>query len=361
MAIICNHDLGRWLELSGDGGRAGLIGPYGFEHLAAAGNCALTWSDAKHRRPWTFPLVRRIAAKIEWVRPELAGWAAWLVSLRAVRGADLVLAVFEDQGLAGASARRVGLLRRKRLVVVVCWAADRVDAMSAQTRDRVAQALREVDVIIVYSRNQIDILAEAFRLDRAKIHFVPFGIDASFFGHQELEESSDYVLFVGRDRSRDLDTLLEAAPAITGEILVVTSRELLGNRSVPQNVTPVFNIDHIEYRALLRGSRVVCVPTHAPAYPGGQTVLLEAMATGRPCVTTASPAVRDYVEDGQTGLLTAPHDAAQVAQAVNLVLNDVELARRLGNAARAEVERRFNHRHMWARFVDAVDARDWMS
>lgn len=70
--------------------------------------------------------------------------------------------------------------------------------------------------------------------------------------------------------------------------------------------------------------------------------ILEAMATGVPVVATDVGGVRDIVRDGETGLLVPPEDPDSLADALNRVLTDRELAEKLRSNAFALVhERRF--------------------
>jgi glycosyltransferase involved in cell wall biosynthesis len=71
-------------------------------------------------------------------------------------------------------------------------------------------------------------------------------------------------------------------------------------------------------------------------------VLVEAMAMARPIVATAVGGVPDIVVAGQTGLLVPPADAAALAGAVRVLLDDPGLAARLGAAGRARAESTFS-------------------
>jgi glycosyltransferase involved in cell wall biosynthesis len=85
---------------------------------------------------------------------------------------------------------------------------------------------------------------------------------------------------------------------------------------------------------------VLCLPsTYGEGVP---KILLEAAACGRPVITTDWPGCRDAVEDGKTGLLVPPGDPTALANALNRLLTDASLRRRLGGAARALAEREFD-------------------
>jgi glycosyltransferase involved in cell wall biosynthesis len=76
---------------------------------------------------------------------------------------------------------------------------------------------------------------------------------------------------------------------------------------------------------------VVCVPSRREGYG---VVAREAMAHGRPVVATPVGGLVDAIEDGVTGLLARPEE---LRPALERLLGDPELRRRLGSAARERV------------------------
>ena len=69
-------------------------------------------------------------------------------------------------------------------------------------------------------------------------------------------------------------------------------------------------------------------------------VYLEAALFGVPSVAGRSGGVPDAVEDGVTGLLCEPTEAAEAAEKINRLLDDEPLRRRLGDAARERAQQR---------------------
>lgn len=89
--------------------------------------------------------------------------------------------------------------------------------------------------------------------------------------------------------------------------------------------------------ALLRHCACVVLPSDAE--PFGR-VVIEGMAAGKPVIATAAGGPLEIIDDGENGLLTAPGDAEAMATAILRVLNDPDLARRLGeNGARSVRDR----------------------
>jgi glycosyltransferase involved in cell wall biosynthesis len=70
-------------------------------------------------------------------------------------------------------------------------------------------------------------------------------------------------------------------------------------------------------------------------------VISEAMAAGKPVVTTPAGGSADMVEDGRAGFVVPLNDAGALAAAIERLLSDAELRTRMGHYARAEAERRF--------------------
>ena len=81
-----------------------------------------------------------------------------------------------------------------------------------------------------------------------------------------------------------------------------------------------------------------------PTYREGLSrVLLEAASAGKPVVSTRTTGVVDVVLEGITGILVPPGDAGALAQAVARLLDDRDLAIRMGEAGRELVREHFDN------------------
>ena len=90
-------------------------------------------------------------------------------------------------------------------------------------------------------------------------------------------------------------------------------------------------LDHPSVIDLMRTACVVVVPSIVQdCCP---TVVLEAMAVGRPVVAAASGGIIDLVDDGVTGLLVPPGDPVALSTALSAVLDDPQRASAMGQAA----------------------------
>jgi glycosyltransferase involved in cell wall biosynthesis len=82
-------------------------------------------------------------------------------------------------------------------------------------------------------------------------------------------------------------------------------------------------------------------------------VILEAMAAGKPIVATRVGETPHIIEDGKDGFLVEPRDVGGMSVALGRLIEDAELRRRMGEAARRKVEQRFTVEHMTRAYEQA--------
>jgi len=155
--------------------------------------------------------------------------------------------------------------------------------------------------------------------------------------------AQDYLLFVGAlNRQKGIDVLLRAYAGITHAPPLV----LIGYDSpewsamsadCPANVFVFKNWPRSAVMGAWHRSSIALLPSVGPE--SCPTVVMEAMATGRPVIASRIGGVPDVVADGETGLLVEPGNASALQQAIEHLLANPELPRRMGqNAIRKVVE-----------------------
>jgi glycosyltransferase involved in cell wall biosynthesis len=314
--------------------------PYRIDHLHRHG-IELTYTDLPYRS-WARRLPDHVLQTVA-MAPTIAR-------------CDVVLAMFES------SAHPLGLLRhlvpvtrRSPMAVISCWLPEVLASADPARLDRYRSAYSSVDRLFCFSGNQTGLLASVLDLPPERVTALAFGVD-----HEEFTPApasvEGHLLAVGRDLGRDWPTLLGALAATGAPARVLCRRQDLAGLEVPPNVEIVGHVDRATYRAELAAARAVLVVTHVLGYPTGQSVLLEAMSTGRPCIVTDSPAIADYVDPGRTALTVPPHDIDALAEVVRAVTADELPLDEIGVAARADVEARFTAVGMWTTVAGALHA-----
>ena len=142
--------------------------------------------------------------------------------------------------------------------------------------------------------------------------------------------------------------LIEAAHLVVQE--VPDARFIiLGEGELREHLEKQVHDHHLEKHVLLPGFRtdvLGCIKgfdlfVMSSVTEGLGTSLLDAMACGRPIVATRAGGIPEIVEDGVTGALVPPRDAASLAAAIVRALKDEEWRRRMAEAGLARVRERF--------------------
>jgi len=94
-----------------------------------------------------------------------------------------------------------------------------------------------------------------------------------------------------------------------------------------------------ELRNLYARSRLVVVPLLHSDTDNGVTVILEAMAMGKPVICSRTRGQVDVIQEGTTGLYVPVGDAAALRKAILSLWHEPRRAQEMGRNARAYVEK----------------------
>jgi len=215
---------------------------------------------------------------------------------------------------------------------------------------RVAKQLPRIVTVSESSKSDI---AAQMGVELSRMSVVPVGVDHTVFrprpdrprvpGRIMVTSSSDVPM-------KGLVPLLEALAKLRTERdveLIVIGRPTEGGRvsrsidrlGLSHAVHCVSGISDDDLAALYAEAQVAVVPS---LYEGFSLPAIEAMACGVPLVATTGGALPEVVgDDGDTALLVAPDDPDALAAGIRRILEDDDLAARLGEGGRRRVLGRF--------------------
>jgi glycosyltransferase involved in cell wall biosynthesis len=279
-------------------------------------------------------------------------FATVLASLRQANRADVVLSTVDTVGIPLLLVGRLGRLRPPLVYVAIGLPERLVRLRGERMRRLYAEALSRCASVVAYSETEVGALSRFLETRglRAHIEFVPFGVDTRALVPSSARRVVD-VVSVGADPHRDFGVLLQVAREMPDtSFLVVASAEhasALGER--PENVALETDLPFDAMRRRLESARAVALPVRENSYSGATTVLLQAMALGKPVVVTRTAAIATGygLVDGDNVRLVAPGDGVGLGRALGDVLRDELHARALGSRARATVEASLT----WDRYV----------
>lgn len=220
--------------------------------------------------------------------------------------------------LAALAVRRRPGGRQTPIVLVECqWktGGSRIDR--ALTR----LGLRALDgprvAYCVLTEWERDRFPDTWGVDRERVFVTPY---CHTLSDAELAapRSTDGDVFAGGNSLRDYGPLVSAATQIDAGVTIATK---LLDEPLPRNVT-AGPVPRERFFELLCNARAVVVPlSDRNDRTAGQQTYLNAMALGKVAIVTDSPGVREYVEDGRTGLVVPPGDADALAGALRWALD----------------------------------------
>lgn len=316
--------------------------PYGLHHLTDHG-FDVSFGDQDLGRG-----AARIAGPVRHRAGGLELLEAWSHRRQvSSRSTDVVLGYDERTGVPAAL-----LGRRRRIAPVVTgvgWLTTRAEAPPRQ-RWLAARALPRAAAVWTQCSAMAPILESEWGLRPGSVGFVPVGIDTAFFAVQPWSDGPPTVVSAGEDRFRDHDLLVDAVRSLQPLVPGVRLELATGLPTTLDDGLGTLYTGRMggRMRELYARSSVVAVALRPTPTGSGLTVVLEAMASGRPLVVTDNPGMSDYVEHGVTGLLVPPDDPVAFAAAVRDLLEDPDRCREMGRVAAERCRARFTSADMSA-------------
>ena len=228
------------------------------------------------------------------------------------------------------------------------------------TFPRFRWSIRNADGAHAYSRDVWNLLQLKYNLDADRTVYIPNGVAPRFFLPRTYERSGPLkLLYAGtwldqRGIFYVRDALERLAPQLPGLTMTFAGcacppeiiRNFFGPKLVPTVlIQPVVPADKMQ--ELYASHDVFLFPSLMEGLP---SVLLEAMASGMPVITSETCGMPDVVEDGYNGLLVRPADASAIEHAVLRLAGSPELAERLGQAAQLSMSR-----YTWERSAQLLE------
>ena len=207
--------------------------------------------------------------------------------------------------------------------------------------------------LLTNSSAEVGLIARRFGLPEERLRFVP--MHTTLAEPQAVAGNNGSVLSIGRTL-RDFDALGAAARRVDAPFVVVAGAADRLPKPLPANVRVLRDVPLAESHALLRRAAVVAIPLLPAERSTGQVVLFEAMALGKPVVATRAVGTVDYVRDGENGLLVAPGDPAALADAIQRLLQNPDLARHLAATALEDCRRELSPERHAERKLAAIAA-----
>ena len=291
------------------------------------------------------------------------------VVLRPPRGADLVLGVDLD-GFLWARRRTLPFVASLKGIIADELKNERglVRALLAVQARWEGRNVARADLVMVTSRYSAEVAQREYGVPPERLAVVPEPIDLEVWDDQfwrapRRPRGGPVVLCVARmyPRKRIGDLLLAAdvlRARVPGLQVRVVGRgpewpalsRLHAELGLGDSVVLLGDLTRERLAEEYVNATVFCLPS---VQEGFGIAFLEAMAVELPVVACRVAAVPEVVQDGATGLLTAPRAPGELAAAIERLIADPALARGMGREGRRRALG-FTPRHVAERFLHAV-------
>jgi phosphatidylinositol alpha-1,6-mannosyltransferase len=248
-------------------------------------------------------------------------------------------------------------------------------------RQSVSRALEQADMVAAIS--SFTAAQVHAWVPRADVEVVHLGLPPDFISNSDPRPRDDrLVLAAARlepsDSYKGVDTLLYAWPRVLAHVpdarLTIVGagsdrtrlERVVAYLGIEARVQFAGYVDDQRLRRLYSTACVFALPGRVRLQPrpvgeGFGLVFLEAGAAGLPVVAGRAGGAPDAVNDLGTGFLVDPDDPEAVATRIVELLEDPELARRLGDAGKARVAKEFSFERFCERLHTTVDGLVGMS
>ena len=208
-----------------------------------------------------------------------------------------------------------------------------------------------------------------------KLKWIPPGVDIAEYGvgdsfeihdNYNIPRSSKIILFVGQmskaHAHKGVDDLIKSFKKVLdnmkGTYLVLVGKgdmiseykKTCQSYGILDNVIFAGFVDDADLIEYYKSSDVVVLPS-TTIQEGFGIVLIEGNACGKPVVGTKMGGIQYVIVDGETGLLVPPKDPNALADAIIKLLNNEDLAERMGENGRKLVEEKYT----WKRVAEMTE------
>ncbi len=242
--------------------------------------------------------------------------------------------------------------------------------MTAVTQRLDEKALRRADAIQVMNPWMLEYAIGLNAGREVDIRYAPPGIDSSRFCPSPVRdiEGNRYILCVGRldDPRKNVGLLLEAYAQLRTDLKTKVRLVLAGASGPPSalwqraaalgltgRVSFVERPQTDELVSLYQQASVLALPSDEEGFG---IVLLEAMACGVPVVSTRCGGPDGIVTDGKDGYLVGLDNAEELSNRLSRLLDDPNLNRDMGLAARRKIEETYAQKVAGRVFIEIWNA-----
>lgn len=222
--------------------------------------------------------------------------------------------------------------------------------------DSINRVFCELSLIVVHSREEIDLFSLLHGISKDKFRFSSWGFDAPTSAEQTNDfraDSPPYFCMIGRN-NRDFDTFLVALSESNSDGVIVCSENERLNIPPMTRVRVFRNLTMEECAACVRFSLANVVLVKDANRGAGHITAVMGMLFAKPHIFTIVPTLHDYLETDRHGFGVKLGDTAAVADAMTVLRNNSRRAAEFGKMAQFDAQNLHSHNAALERLLDIL-------
>ncbi len=224
---------------------------------------------------------------------------------------------------------------------------------------------RKKNILILQNRDDYKFVFRKLKLKQENISLIKgAGVDCNKFKESKNNNQIPVILLASRMIwDKGVKEFFNAAKliknkGIKAKFVLVGKPDLENPNSISLKQLNLWNNSRIiqwwGYRSdmieVFKAVNIVTLPTFYGE--GIPKVLIEGMACSKPIVTTDMPGCRDIVQDGKNGILVKPKDFSDLAKALEKLILDPDLCKKMGSKGRALAVENYSQEKIFSKIIN---------
>lgn len=228
--------------------------------------------------------------------------------------------------------------------------------------DEMREAFSRATLLVTPTRHAAQLFAG---LTPVPSEVVPYGIpDVKRSTSPAASRSILFVTLGTFEPRKGQDVLVDAIGQLDSKTRAKASFKLAGRNLDRQffykirkhaaklkNIELIGSLEHSESLALLESADAIICPSRDETMP---LAIIEAAGFAKPVISADVGGISEWIHDGMNGLLVPREDPAALAEAISRCVNEREIIKQMGEAARRTFERHFRLERFVAHFADLL-------
>lgn len=205
-----------------------------------------------------------------------------------------------------------------------------------------------IDRLICFAKEECKYYSDLFGIDEHKFIYIPLGIRDIKVNNDTVDEG--FLFATGRS-NRNYDFVIETLSGTKYNLII--ANDVYKRTDLPQNITLLQSCYGKDMIKMMSKCHCVLIPLTDLTVSSGQLVALQAMSLGKPVICTNSDGIKDYVKNGETGILVDNKKELWL-EAIKKLYLDVKYYKYLSSEAFDIFHKKYTETSMFKKIAECI-------